>query len=305
MELTQEHSDQITASVTESTDPRYQELDLMSTEGILQAMNQADRLVPEAISQVISQIARAVEAAAAGMAQGGRLLYVGAGTSGRLGVLDASEIPPTFSVDPARVVGIIAGGDHALRHAIEGAEDDYAAGRADLLGYRLSENDTVVGITASGRTPYVLGAIAAAQEAGATTVGISNNSPSDLGTLADIPIEVVVGPEIVSGSTRLKAGTAQKLVLNMISTGTMIRLGKTYGNLMVDVSATNKKLQVRAQNLVMRITGCELEQAKAALAEADGNVKVASVSLLRSLSAAEAKDLLAGSGGFLRAALDA
>lgn len=305
MALSDDFEDRIAASTTESVDPRYANLDLMETEEIVEAMNRADREVPLAIEKVIPQIAQAIDMISSGMQQGGRLVYVGAGTSGRLGVLDASEIPPTFSAEPGQVIGIIAGGDYALRHAIEGAEDDFDAGYASAKELDLSPVDTLVGIAASGRTPYVLGAVAAATEAGARTVGISNNSPSELGQVVEIPIEVVVGSEIVTGSTRLKSGTSQKQILNMLSTGAMIRLGKTYGNLMVDVSATNKKLEVRARKLVQRITGCDGKTAEAALAAAGGSVKVASVALLGDMSASRASALLNQHGGVMRAALDA
>ena len=303
MELIVEQAEAISEATTESVDPRYADLDLLSTQQIVAAMNQAEMEVPRAIEEAIPQITAAIDAIAAGMNEGGRLFYVGAGTSGRLGVLDASECPPTFSSDPSQVVGIIAGGEEALRNAIEGAEDDYQAGYEAVKKFELRATDAVVGIAASGRTPYALGAVAAGREAGATTVGISNNSPAVLSDAVDFPIEVVVGPEVLSGSTRLKAGSAQKQVLNMISTATMVRLGKTYGNLMVDVSASNKKLQVRARNLVMRVTGCDKRAAEDALALADGSVKVASVAILREVSPATARELLEEHGGNMRAAL--
>lgn len=305
MELTEEQADQVGTTTTESVDPRYADLDLMSTTDIVTAMNEAEAEVPAAISKQIPQISAAIDAISAGMASGGSLYYVGAGTSGRLGVLDASECPPTFSSDPSQVVGIIAGGDHALRNAIEGAEDDYDAGYQTLKACNLGTNDSVVGIAASGRTPYVLGAVAAAKEAGAVTVGISNNPGTALSAAVDFPIEVVVGPEVLSGSTRLKSGSAQKQVLNMISTASMVRLGKTYGNLMVDVSASNQKLLVRARNLVMRITGCSKDQADRALEEAGGSVKVAAVMLARQINAPEAEGLLEQAGGVMREALKA
>lgn len=305
MELNAEQNKEIAKATTESVDPRYENLDLMTTGEVVQAMNEADMQVPIAVSKALPQITEAVDAISAGMRKGGRLFYAGAGTSGRLGVLDASECPPTFSSDPSQVVGIIAGGDDALRNAIEGAEDDFNAGFDELQKYDLGENDTVVGIAASGRTPFALGAVAAGNEAGATTVGISNNENTELSRAANIAIEVVVGPEIVSGSTRLKSGTAQKQVLNMLSTATMVQLGKTYGNLMVDVSASNKKLELRARNLVMKITDCDADTADRALAEAEGSVKVAAVSLLKGIDASTARTLLNENEGVMRATLEA
>lgn len=290
-------------TTTESVEPRYANLDLLSTEDLVRTMNEADMQVPLAVSSQVPMIARAVNAIAAGMENGGRLFYVGAGTSGRLGVLDASECPPTFSSDPSQVVGIIAGGDYALRHAAEGAEDDYLDGYETLKGFDLNSRDSVVGIAASGRTPFVLGALAAASEAGATTIGLSNNPDSAISAEVSYPIEVVVGPEVLSGSTRLKSGTAQKMVLNMISTATMVRLGKTYGNLMVDVSATNEKLEERARNLVVRITGCNREEAQRALDASGGSVKVASVCLLLEIEPDEARAVLQTAGGSMRRAL--
>lgn len=304
MELTEEQAKQVSTTTTESVDPRYADLDLMSAEEIVTAMNKADEEVPRAIARQVPRISAAIDAISSGMSRGGRLFYVGAGTSGRLGVLDASECPPTFSSDPSQVVGIIAGGDDALRNAIEGAEDDYQAGYEAIQQFELCANDSVVGIAASGRTPYVLGAVASGAVAGAITVGISNNAGAALSDAVDYPIEVVVGPEVLSGSTRLKSGSAQKQVLNMISTASMVLLGKTYGNLMVDVSATNQKLLVRARNLVMRITGCEQEAAEDALKLANGSVKVACVSLIRQVDTEQARKQLAESGGVMRKALE-
>ncbi|WP_099333120.1 N-acetylmuramic acid 6-phosphate etherase [Actinomyces minihominis] len=304
MKLNAEHENQISTSITESVDPRYAELDLLPTEDLVQAMNEAEMEVPVAVSKVIPQIAAAVDAISAGMKKGGRLFYAGAGTSGRLGVLDASECPPTFSSHPDQVVGIIAGGDDALRNAIEGAEDNFDEGYQALRAYDLTSNDTVVGIAASGRTPFALGAVTAGKDAGATTVSISNNSPAELSKVVDFPIEVVVGPEIITGSTRLKSGSSQKQVLNILSTATMVRLGKTYGNLMVDVSASNLKLEVRARNLVMRITECDQETAEKTLAASGGSVKIASVALLRGITPEEAVALLDANDGVMRAALN-
>lgn len=294
----------MSAPTTESIDPRYANLDQMSTMEMARAMNEAEMAVPKAIRKALPQIVAAVDAIASGMKKGGRIFYVGAGTAGRMGVLDASECPPTFRSDPSQVVGIIAGGDYALRNAVEGAEDDFDEGARSVEVYDLNENDTVVGIAASGRTPFALGAVEAGKAAGATTVGISSNAGATLARAAEYPIEVVVGPEVITGSTRLKAGSAQKQVLNMLSTLTMVKLGKTYGNLMVDLEATNKKLEQRSKNLVMHITGHDEETAAQAIADADGSVKKAVVMLEKELDLAEAEALLAENDGFLRATLE-
>lgn len=289
---------------TEMVDPRYAQLDQMSTLDMVRAMNEAEAEVPRAVAAASTAISAAIDAAAEALSLGGRLLYVGAGTPGRLGVLDASECPPTFSTDPRLVVGIIAGGKPALTKAVEDAEDSPEQGKADLQQHQLTARDIVVGISASGRTPYVLGAMRYAREIGATTVGISSNAGAALSARVDHAIEVVVGPEIISGSTRLKAGSAQKQVLNMLSTLTMVKLGKTYGNLMVDVAATNQKLLVRAQNLVMRIADVDRPTARAALAAANDEVKTAVVMLIRGINPDEARSLLQASAGHLRTALE-
>lgn len=293
----------LSAFATETVDPRYRDLDLLSTTEMVQAMNRAESEVPRAIAAATDAIGAAIEAVSERLRRGGRLIYVGAGTSGRLGVLDASECPPTFSTDPEMIRAIIAGGTPALTTAIEGAEDDVELGAADLMALSPTEADAVVGISASGRTPYVLAALRAATAVGALTVAISNNSDTELSKAADLPIEVVVGPEIISGSTRLKAGSAQKQVLNMLTTLSMVKLGKTYGNLMVDVAATNHKLEIRAQNLVMRITGVGPDEATEALAKADYEVKTAVVCIVRGVTPSEARAMLAEHGGFLRATI--
>lgn len=298
-------ADALDGFTTEMVDPRYRDLDLMTTDEMVRAMNEAEAEVPRAVAAASPALSAAVDAVAAQLAAGGRLLYVGAGTPGRLGVLDASECPPTFSTEPWMVQGIIAGGPAALTSAIEGAEDDEDAGRRDLDELGVNATDAVVGISASGRTPYVLGAMRAARAVGAVTVGVSSNEDSLLSAATQFPIEVVVGPEIISGSTRLKAGSAQKQVLNMLSTLSMVKLGKTYGNLMVDVSATNRKLEIRAQNLVREITGADVETARAALAAADQEVKTAIVCITRDVDALTARGLLAEADGFLRRALEA
>ncbi|HEX6971696.1 MAG TPA: N-acetylmuramic acid 6-phosphate etherase [Limnochordia bacterium] len=281
----------------------YHDLDARSTVAILEAINAEDQRVPAAVGREIPHIAAAVDAIADRMARGGRLIYVGAGTSGRLGVLDASECPPTFSVSPELVQGVIAGGPPALTTSIEGAEDDPDAGARDLEARGVTAADAVVGVAASGRTPYVLGAIRWARQAGALTVGLACNAHSELAREVEIMICPIVGPEVLSGSTRMKAGTAQKLVLNMISTTVMIRLGKVYSNLMVDIDPKNEKLIDRAQRIVRLATGCSREEARAALSATGWRPKVAIVMLLTKRSAAEAEKLLARAGGFVREAL--
>jgi N-acetylmuramic acid 6-phosphate etherase len=291
------------ALTTEAVDSSMNDLDLRPTEDLIRAMNKQDALVPAAIASVAPAIADAVDRIAERMRRGGRLIYLGAGTSGRLGVLDASECPPTFGVDPGLVVGVIAGGDGALTEAIEAAEDSDDQGRAAVASLGPRPEDTVVGIAASGRTPFVIGALAQAAQAGCLTIALACNAGSAIGEMADIAIEVVVGPEFIAGSTRLKAGTAQKLVLNMLSTLTMVRLGKTYGNVMIDLQATNEKLQVRAQRTVMSVTGCGLAEATSALEQAGGSAKVATLMLLAGIGANEAERRLASHDGVLRAAL--
>lgn len=289
--------------MTEARNPDTMELDCMSPLQIVTAMNREDHKVPAAIEAVLPRIAAAVEAAEATFRKGGRLFYLGAGTSGRLGVLDASECPPTFGVDPGMVVGLIAGGDRALRCPVEGAEDNPALGRQDLMDHRLCADDMVIGIAASGRTPYVLGALDYARGLGCRTAAIACNAGSAVGRAADLAIEVVVGPEVLTGSTRLKAGTAQKMVLNMITTGAMVRLGKAYQNLMVDVVQSNEKLRTRAENIVMEATGAERDAARAAIEAADGRVKLAITMILTDSDAARAQRLLDRAGGRVRDAI--
>jgi N-acetylmuramic acid 6-phosphate etherase len=279
------------------------QLDEMSVAEIAAAMNQLDFAVPVAIRQALPAITAAIEAAEPGFAAGGRLVYVGAGTSGRLGVLDAAECPPTFHTDPSRVVGIIAGGPRALVEAVEGAEDDRAAGARAVAELGLGGTDTVVGLAASGRTPFVQGALVTARSAGAVAVSLSCRSPAEISELADHPIEVDVGPEILSGSTRLKAGTAQKQVLNMISTALMVRTGRTYGALMVQVAATNDKLRARAVDLVATIAQVGHRAAAEALRVADQEVTTAAVMLVRGEDAASARARLATTGGRLGPAI--
>lgn len=289
--------------LTEQRNPRSMDIDRRSTLDILQIMNDEDSTVALTVRQALPAIAQAVDAIVERMSRGGRLIYVGAGTSGRLGVLDAAECRPTFSVPRGLVVGLIAGGEGALIEAVEGAEDDSAAGRRDLEELGLTVNDAVVGIAASGRTPYVLGAVQYATEVGAVTIGVACNQPSALLEQAQIGIGLPVGPEVITGSTRLKAGTAQKLVLNMLSTTTMIRLGKVYSNLMVDVQITNQKLARRGRGIVAEVLGVSLEEA-ARLLEASGNrVKLAIVMGALGVSAEEGARLLDQAQGRLASIL--
>ncbi|MEJ8635760.1 N-acetylmuramic acid 6-phosphate etherase [Streptomyces sp. MS2.AVA.5] len=294
---------QLATLTTEAFRPELADIDQQPTLEIARIMNGEDRTVPDAVAAQLPRIAAAIDATAERMSRGGRLVYAGAGTAGRLGVLDASECPPTFNTDPSEVLGLIAGGPSAMVKAVEGAEDSKELAAADLDGLRLTADDTVVGISASGRTPYAIGAVEHARALGALTVGLSCNADSALAAAADHGIEVVVGPELLTGSTRLKAGTAQKLVLNMISTITMIRLGKTYGNLMVDVRASNEKLRARSRRIVALATEAADEEIEAALAATDGEVKEAILTILAGVDAATARRLLTESRGHLRAAL--
>ncbi|MFJ5550042.1 N-acetylmuramic acid 6-phosphate etherase [Streptomyces sp. NPDC093225] len=296
---------QLATLTTEAFHPELAEIDRQSTLDIARTMNAEDASVPAAVAARLPEIAAAVDAIAARMAHGGRLLYAGAGTAGRMGVLDASECPPTFNTDPSRVVGLIAGGPGAMVAAVEGAEDSPELAAADLAALDLTDRDTVVGISASGRTPYAIGAVRYARAHGALTVGLSCNADSALAAAAEHGIEVVVGPELLTGSTRLKAGTAQKLVLNMLSTITMIRLGKTYGNLMVDVRASNEKLRARSRHIVALATGAPDEAIEVALAATDGEVKPAILMVLAGVDAPTAAELLDAADGHLRAALAA
>ncbi|MET8857509.1 N-acetylmuramic acid 6-phosphate etherase [Streptomyces sp. NPDC004579] len=290
---------------TEAFRPELSEIDRLPTLEIARLMNGEDTSVPAAVATQLPRIAAAIDGIAERMSRGGRLVYVGAGTAGRLGILDASECPPTFNTDPSRVVGLIAGGPDAVITSIEGAEDSRELAAADLDALALTADDTVVGVSASGRTPYAVGAVEHARKQGALTIGLSCNADSALASAADHGIEVVVGPELLTGSTRLKSGTAQKLVLNMLSTITMIRLGKTYGNLMVDVRASNEKLRARSRRIVELATGASDEEIERALAATDGEVKNAILTILGGLDGPTAARLLEESGGHLRAALAA
>ncbi|MBK0347146.1 N-acetylmuramic acid 6-phosphate etherase [Aerococcaceae bacterium zg-ZJ1578] len=285
---------------TETRNSATMNLDQFSVREILLAMNQEDSKVPAAIDLVIPDIELAVNAVDAAFKKGGRLIYIGAGTSGRLGILDAVECVPTFGTSPEMVQGLIAGGEEAMMRAVEGAEDNTLLAQSDLQALNLSDKDVVIGIAASGRTPYVLGGLTYAKQVGATTVSLACNAKSKIGDIADIRIEVIPGPEVLTGSTRLKAGTAQKLVLNMISTAAMIKQGKVYQNLMVDVIATNDKLKQRCENIVQEATGASDEQVKEALAASHGEVKIAIIMLLIGLSYEEAKEQLAQANGYIR-----
>ncbi|MDO0913905.1 N-acetylmuramic acid 6-phosphate etherase [Streptomyces sp. DT2A-34] len=290
---------------TEAFRPELAEIDQLPTLDIARLMNGEDTSVPAAVASRLPQIAAAIDAIADRMALGGRLVYAGAGTAGRLGVLDASECPPTFNTDPTQVVGLIAGGPAAMVTSVEGAEDSKELARADLDALALTATDTVVGISASGRTPYAIGAVEHARARGALTIGLSCNPDSALAAAAEHGVEIVVGPELLTGSTRLKAGTAQKLVLNMLSTITMIRLGKTYGNLMVDVRASNDKLRARSRRIVALATGADDADIERALTEAGGEVKTAILILLGDVDGPTAARLLEETGGHLRTALAA
>ena len=286
--------------VSEGRNPDTMDIDLLPSLDIVQRINQQDKLVPLAVEKVLPEIAEAVDKITEALKVGGRLFYIGAGTSGRLGVLDASECPPTFGTDPEMVVGIIAGGKEAMFRAKEGAEDDPTLGEQDLKENTLTQRDVVVGIAASGRTPYVIGGLEYANELGATTVALSCNPDSPIADIADIAISPVVGPEALTGSTRLKSGTAQKLVLNMLTTASMIRLGKSYQNLMVDVKATNAKLVARAARIVMQATDCTNQEAKTALKETDYDAKLAILMILTGLDKESATEQLKAKQGYLR-----
>ena len=291
------------ALVSETRNPQTMDLDALSTLDLVHRFNQQDTLVAKAVKATLPDVASAVDAAAEAFKSGGRIIYMGAGTSGRLGVLDASECPPTFGVPHGLVVGLIAGGPGALLKAVEGAEDNAQLGEDDLIALNLVPQDLVVGLAASGRTPYVIGGLKYARKTGCTTVAISCNPDSPIAQEADIAISPVVGPEALTGSTRLKSGTAQKLVLNMISTGAMVKFGKVYQNLMVDMKATNIKLMDRACRMVVEATGIARAEAETLLRQTDFDVKPAILMALSGLNADAAREKLAAHQGFLRAAL--
>ena len=289
--------------ITEQRNPNSMHVDSLSALEIVQLMNEEDKQVPLAIEKCLPQIAQAVERIVSAFQQGGRLVYIGAGTSGRLGVLDASECPPTFGVSPEMVKGIIAGGERALRHPIEGAEDSKKQAVVDLQTIQFSSKDVLVGIAASGRTPYVIGALEYAKSLGSVTVSIASNPNSAMANIVDIAIDTVVGPEVLTGSSRLKSGTAQKLVLNMLTTASMILMGKCYQNLMVDVQASNEKLKARAIRIVMQATDCDKALAEETLKQADQNAKLAIMMILSGLDRAQAEALLEKHHGKLQLAL--
>jgi N-acetylmuramic acid 6-phosphate etherase len=289
--------------LTEARNPQSAEIDRLDAAGIVALMNAEDAKVVAAVGAEAPSIGLAIEWAAERFRRGGRLIYVGAGTSGRLGVLDASECPPTFSTPPEMVVGLIAGGPAALTRAVVGAEDDPGRGAADLERIGLGPGDLVVGIATSGRTPYVLGAVGYARSIGAATVGIACNRPSLLGPLVDLEIAPLVGPEIVAGSTRLKAGTATKMILNMITTGAMIRIGKTLGDRMIDLRPTNEKLRLRSRRILRELAGIDESRAIRLLEQAGGQLKLALVMALAGVDVERARALLAAGDGQVRAAV--
>ncbi len=288
---------------TETIDPRYSQIDFLTTSELLKLINENDQGISLSVGKVLPNIEQAILEITKRMSQGGRLIYVGAGTSGRLGVLDASECIPTFSIPDGVVIGLIAGGDAALRKGIEGAEDNRDGAVPELQRLKLSKLDTVVGIAASGRTPYAIGAMAFAQSVGAFSVALTCNPNSEMSKFADVAIEIDSGPEILAGSTRMKAGTAQKLVLNMISTVTMINLGKTFGNLMVDLQVTNVKLRDRAIRIIQAATQVDARRAEEALVAANNQVKVAIVMLLLQVTPTEAISALESANSRVREAL--
>ncbi|KAA8999912.1 N-acetylmuramic acid 6-phosphate etherase [Affinibrenneria salicis] len=295
----------LSSLISEMRNPETMDLDTLSTLELVTRLNQQDDMVAPAVRLTLPQVAQAIDAATASLQAGGRLIYMGAGTSGRLGVLDAAECPPTFGVPHGRVIGLIAGGPDALLRAVEGAEDDENLGRRDLQALTLTERDMVVGLAASGRTPYVIGGLRYARMLGCRTAAISCNPASPIAGAAAIAISPLVGPEALTGSTRLKSGTAQKLVLNMLSTGVMVKLGKVYQNLMVDVKATNVKLVDRACRIVTEATGVTPEEARHALDQTDYEAKPAILMVLSGIDAQEARRRLEQHGGYLRAALRA
>lgn len=293
----------LTKLTTEMRNPETMDLDTLSPLEVITLMNKADHEVIYAVQAVLPKVAETIKWCTDALNQKGRIIYIGAGTSGRLGLLDAVECPPTFGTSPDRVVGLIAGGEKAFITAVEGAEDSTTLGASDLRALNLTAKDMVIGIAASGRTPYVIYALRYAREIGCKTAIIACNKNSEMSKEADIAIEPVTGPEVLTGSTRLKAGTAQKMILNMISTGSMIGIGKVYQNLMVDVMQTNAKLITRAENIVIAATECTRETAKETLAKAKGSVKFAITMILLQCTYEEAEEKLIASQGHIRKAL--
>lgn len=295
----------LNSMVTESRNQASEQIDRLSTVEMLKVINDEDKKVALAVEKEIDHIADAVDVISQAFLQNGRLIYCGAGTSGRLGILDASECPPTYGTKPEQVIGLIAGGHSAIFKAVENAEDSLTLGIEDLKAINFSAKDVLVGIAASGRTPYVIASMEYAKKLGAKVISISCNPQSPIALLADIAITPIVGAEVVTGSSRMKAGTAQKLVLNMLTTGSMIKIGKVYGNLMVDVEATNAKLVERQKNIVMQATGCNREQAELALSQCERHCKTAIVMLLTGMNAEQAKQMLLANNGFIRATIAA
>lgn len=289
--------------VTETRNLNTIAIDRQSSLGIVELINQEDHKVAATIQKILPNIATAVDSIVSAIQSGGRLFYLGAGTSGRLGILDASECPPTYGTNPELVVGLIAGGTQAILRAVEGAEDSDTLATEDLQSKQLHPSDIVIGIAASGRTPYVIGGLQYAKSLGCQTISLTCSPNSEMGRIADLSLTVVTGPEVIMGSTRMKAGTAQKMVLNMLTTATMIRLGKVYSNLMADVQATNAKLKERAKLIVTLATDCSLRQAEEALTASRGSAKLAIVMLLADISADQASQLLESSNGFVSEAM--
>lgn len=296
-------NDYLSNLVTEQVNQRTINIDECTTDEILNLINQEDYKVAEAVKDELPNITKAVDTIYRSLTCGGKMFYLGAGTSGRLGVLDASECPPTYGTDPDLIQGYIAGGDVALRTAVEGCEDSEEEGRNQVIACKVTERDVVVGISASGSAAYVIGALKQAKEAGAAAIGIVNNKSTKLEPLCDICIAPVVGPEVIIGSTRMKAGTSQKLVLNMLTTAVMIKLGKVYGNMMVDLKASNHKLNARALRIIRNVTGTDEETAELVLKEANMNTKLAIMMILSGLSVQESESILEKNKGFLKQAL--
>ena len=289
---------------TEKVNERSSQIDISTTKEMLEIINEEDILVPEAVRKEIPNIVKAVDAIADSIKNGGKLFYIGAGTSGRLGILDAAECPPTYGTKPELVQGIIAGGNTAIFKAVECAEDSEDLGKQDIIGHGITNKDVLVGITASGRTPYVIGALNEAKRIGAVTVGLSNNKDSKINEIVDIAITPLVGPEVVMGSTRMKSGTSQKLVLNMLTTGAMIKLGKVYGNLMVDLKPTNLKLVDRTKRIVVYATGVSSEEAESCLEKSGFNTKIAIIMIKTGCTKEEAEKLLENADGVVAKAIE-
>lgn len=290
--------------ITEQSNPRTEHIDQLSSLEIMKLINEEDQCITEVIQSLLPTIAKVADQIVESFAAGGRLFYIGAGTSGRIGILDASECPPTYGTDPSLVQGLMAGGFEAVRTPVEGAEDSEELGRSEISAHHMGPLDVVIGIAASGRTPYVLGAMKAAKASGAYVAGLCNNPNSVMIPHADIMIEAITGPEVIMGSTRMKSGTAQKLILNMLTTTAMIRSGKVYRNLMIDLNPSNEKLVIRAKRIIHLATGADDEEINTAYSESGGHVKTAIVMLMTNTSAEDARDLLARSGGFVRKAIE-